>query len=71
MWIHNLLPLCREKKSVFDFLTYLRETWFSFSYAKVAGVNRANVASDEIDGGSKFDNSLSFGTTNIFRVMIF
>ena len=25
----------KKSKSVFDFLTYSRETWFSFSYAKV------------------------------------
>ena len=53
----------REKKSktVFDFLTYLRESWFSFSYGKVVGLLGANEPSNEIDRVSKFDNSLSFG----------
>ena len=51
----------KKSKSVFDFLTYSRETGFSFSYAEVAGLDRANVASNEIDRVSKFDNSLSFG----------
>ena len=47
--------------AVFDFLTYLRETWFSFSYGEVVELNRPNVASNEIEWVSKFDNSLSFG----------
>ena len=51
----------KKSKSIFDFLTYSRETWFSFSYAKVVGLDRANGASKEIDKVSKFDNSLSFG----------
>ena len=51
----------KKSKSVFDFLTYSRETGFSFSYEEVAGLHRPNVASNEIDRVSKFDNSLSFG----------
>ena len=46
---------------MFDFLTYSRETRFSFSYEKVKGVNRPNEASYEIDSVSKFDNFLLFG----------
>ena len=48
-------------KSVFDFLTYSRETWFSFSYEEVVGLGQAIGASNEIGRASKFDNSLSFG----------
>ena len=48
-------------KSVFDFLTYSRETGFSFSYAEVEALLGAIEASNEIDRVSKFDNSLSFG----------
>ena len=57
------LTICsgKKSKSVFDFLTYSRETWFSFSYRKVVGLLRAIGASNEIDRVSKFDNSLSFG----------
>ena len=51
----------KKSKSVFDFLTYSRETWFSFSYLQVGDLFRAIVASNEIDRVSKFDNSLSFG----------
>ena len=51
----------KKSKSVFDFLTYLRETGFSFSHEKVVGLHRPNVASNEIERVSKFDNSLSFG----------
>ena len=50
----------KKSKSVFDFLTYSGETWFSFSCAEVVGVSRANGASNEIDRVSKFNNSLSF-----------
>ena len=49
--------LGKKLKSVFDFLTYLRETGFSFSYGEVENLHRPN----EIDRVSKFDNSLSFG----------
>ena len=51
----------KKSKSVFDFLTYSREIGFSFSYAEVAGLDRAIVASNEIDRVSNLDNSLSFG----------
>ena len=51
----------KKSKSVFDFLTYSRETGFSFSYAKVEGNDRPNGPSNEIDRVSKFDNSLQFG----------
>ena len=51
----------KKSKSVFDFLTYSRETGFSFSYGEVAGLFRLIVASDEIYRVSKFNNSLSFG----------
>ena len=51
----------KKSKSVFDFLTYSRETWFSFSYSKVGNLFRAIAPSDKIDRVSKFDNSLSFG----------
>ena len=60
----NIAPVGRvigKKVEVFDFLTYSRETWFSFSYGKVEGLDRANEPSNEIDRVSKFDNSLSFG----------
>ena len=51
----------KKSKSVFNFLTYSRETWFSFSYKKVAGLDRPIGPSNEIDRVSEFDNSLSFG----------
>ena len=51
----------KKSKSVFDFLTYSRETGFSFSYAEVEHLHRPIGASNEIDRVSKFDNSLSFG----------
>ena len=51
----------KKLKSVFDFLTYLRKTGFSFSYEKVEGLLRAIGSSNKIDRVSKFDNSLSFG----------
>ena len=51
----------KKSKSVFDFLTYSTETWFSFSYLQVGHLFRLIVASDEIDRVSKFDNSLLFG----------
>ena len=44
-----------------DFLTYSRETGFSFSYGEVSELLRAIAPLDEIDRVSKFDNSLSFG----------
>ena len=51
----------KKSKSVFDFLTYSRETGFSFSYGKVKGLIQMIGTSDEISRVSKFDNSLSFG----------
>ena len=62
----------KKSKSVFDFLTYSRETGFSFSYAEVVHLFRLNVASNEIDRVSKFDNSLSFGAKqNALRQIFF
>ena len=67
----------KKSKSVFDFLTYSRETWFSFSYEKVGHLFRAIGASDEIDRVSNLDNSLSFGAKQgslrqiFFEVRIF
>ena len=43
------------------FLTYLRETWFLFSYGEVVGLIQLIEASDEIDRVSKIDKSFSFG----------
>ena len=51
----------KKSKSVFDFLTYPRETGFSFSYEKVEHLIRLIEASNEINRVSKFNNSLSFG----------
>ena len=53
----------REKKSesVFDFLTYSRETGFSFSYLKVGKLIRLIAPSDKIYTVKKIDNSLLFG----------
>ena len=51
----------KKSKSVFDFLTYSRETGFLFSYAEVEGLLGANEPSNETDRVSKFDNSLQFG----------
>ena len=62
----------KKSKSVFDFLTYSKETGFSFSYEKVSELLRAIEASDEIDRVSKFDNSLSFGAKqNALRQIFF
>ena len=59
-------------KSVFDFLTYSRETWFSFSYEKVGHLNRPIGPSNKIDRVSKFDDSLSFGAQqNALRQIFF
>ena len=62
---------------MFDFLTYSREAWFSFSYAEFRALDQANEAFNEIDRVSKFDD-FSFtwrqakcSKTNIFGVMIF
>ena len=68
----NLKLSGKKSKSVFDFLTYSRETWFSFSYEEVAGLFRLIEASNEIDRVSKFDNSLSFGAKqNALRQIFF
>ena len=62
----------KKSKSVFDFLTYSRETGFSFSYAEVEHLHRPIGASNEIDRVSKFDNSLSFGAKqNALRQIFF
>ena len=63
--------LGKKSKSVFDFLTYSRETWFLFSYEKVSHLNWAIGASNEIDRVSKFDNLLSFGAKQNFLQQIF
>ena len=51
----------KKSKLVFNFLTYSRETWLSFSYGIVGNLFRLIEPSNEIDRVSKFDNSLSFG----------
>ena len=51
----------KKLKSVFVFLTYLKETWFLFSFAKVEAVNQQIGDFNKIDRVSKFDNSLLFG----------
>ena len=62
----------KKLKSVFDFLTYSRETGFSFSYAKVEDLLGLIGPSNKIDGVSKFDNSLLFGAKqNALRQMFF
>ena len=62
----------KKSKSVFDFLTYSRERWFSFSYGKVEGLLGANEPSNETDRVSKLDNSLSFGAKqNAIRQIFF
>ena len=59
---HPFISLSGKKsKSVFDFLTYSRETGFSFPYGEVVNLIWLIEASNEIDRVSKFDNSLSFG----------
>ena len=50
----------KKSKSVFDFLTYSRETGFSFSHAEVVNLHRPIAPSDKIDRVSKFYNSLFF-----------
>ena len=62
----------KKSKSVFDFLTYSRETGFLFSYGKVGHLHRPIGASNETDKVSKFDNYLSFGTKqNALRQIFF
>ena len=68
----NFTLLGKKSKSVFDFLTYSRETGFSFSYEEVEGLDRPIGASNEIDRVSKFDNFLSFGAKqNALRQIFF
>ena len=57
---HQVSLSGKKSKSVFDFLTYSRETGFSFSYGEVGDLHRPNGPSNEIGRLSKFDNSLSF-----------
>ena len=45
----------KKSKSVFDFLTYLRETGFSFSHREVEHLIRLIEASNEINRVNKFD----------------
>ena len=59
--VSAFFSLGEKSKSVFDFLTYSRETGFSISYGEVLELLRAIAPLDEIDRVSKFDNSLSFG----------
>ena len=59
-------------QSVFDFLTYSRETGFLFSYAEGKCLDRPSEPSNKIDRVSKFDNSLLFGTKqNALRQLFF
>ena len=51
----------KKSKSVFDFLTYSRETWILFFYGKVKELIWLIGPSNEIDKVIKFDNSFSFG----------
>ena len=61
-WINRYHYLSGKKlKSVFDFLTYSRETGFSFSYEEVVAFIGLIEAFNEIDRVSKLDNSISFG----------
>ena len=55
------LQSVKKTKSVFVFLTYLRETGFSFFYVEVEHLIQLIEASNEINRVSKFDNSFSFG----------
>ena len=59
----------KKSKSVFDFLTYLRETWFPFSYKKVLELIRLITASNEIDDSPSFGQA-EFSMTNLFQVKI-
>ena len=79
---HNFQGVCghqlsgKKAKSVFDFFTYSRETWFSFSYLEVLNLHWLIGASYEIDRVTKFDNSLSFGAKQnalpqIFKLWFF
>ena len=59
--VYTFFSSGKKSKSVFDFLTYSRETGFSYSYEEVQNLHRAIAPSDEIDRSIEFDNSLSFG----------
>ena len=62
----------KKSKSVFDFLTYSRETWFSFFYVEVECLVQPIGPSDKSDRVSKFYNSLSFGAKqNALRQIFF
>ena len=62
----------KSQSQVLDFLTYSRETGFSFSYEEVEALLGLIGASNEIDRVSKFDNSLSFGAKqNALRQIFF
>ena len=62
----------KKSKSVFDFLTYSRETGFSFSYAEVVNLTGLNEPSNEIDWVIEFDNSLLFDAKqNTLRQIFF
>ena len=55
-----MLQSGKKSKSVFDFSTYSRETWFSISYGEVEAHDQWIKAPDEIDRVRKFNNSLLF-----------
>ena len=59
--VYTFFSSGKKSKSVFDFLTYSKETGFSFSFEEVGALLGANEPSYEIDRVSKYDNSLSFG----------
>ena len=62
----------KKSKSVFDFFTYWRETWFSFSYEEIRNLHRAIAPLDKIVRVSKFDNSISFGAKqNALQQIVF
>ena len=70
----NLILYCREKKlkSVFDFLTYSRETGLLFSNEEDGELVGLIAPLDKIDWVSKYDNSLSFGAKqNTLRQIFF
>ena len=69
--VYNMLLSGKKLKSVFDFLTYSRETGFLFSYGKVEHLIRLIEASNEIDSVSKFNYSLSFGAKQNALCQIF
>ena len=56
----DLISSGKKSKSVFDFLTYSKETWFSFSYGEDGNFDQPIIPSNKIDRGSKFDNVFSF-----------